>query len=196
MKILYFLPQSLAITIQRPKRTLCDSLTPLLIYRLRSVSTDNLQSSFLHFRAKALLAIVLVTSFISFSSLAEDILVNRLLAAQCAQCHGPNGAAVDNMESLTDESSKDLFEDLRDMRREDRPENIMDHQALGYTQEQIRRIADYYGFLSGKNEEGDEQKDEDENKDEDEGEDEDEDEDEDDRKDSKRKEISKQKEPN
>jgi sulfide dehydrogenase cytochrome subunit len=82
--------------------------------------------------------------------LAEDFTIDRLLAAQCAQCHGTNGESFGEMERLDDESYKDLYEDLMDMRSEDRPEGIMDHQALGYTEEQIRRIAYYYGVLSGK----------------------------------------------
>ncbi len=85
------------------------------------------------------------------AALAEDDpMVNRLLAAQCAQCHGTNGYAVGDMDGLFDESYKDLYEDLMGMRSEDRPEGIMDHQALGYTDDQIRRIALYYGMLSGK----------------------------------------------
>lgn len=84
---------------------------------------------------------------------AEDMSINRLLAAQCAQCHGTDGHAVGDMDSLHDESPKDLFEDLMDMRSEDRPENIMDHQAMGYTEDQIRRIAAYFGTVSGKSDE-------------------------------------------
>jgi cytochrome c553 len=93
---------------------------------------------------------LLGASMISAPALAEDPTINRLLASQCAQCHGSNGHAVGDMDGLDDESYKDLYEDLIDMRSEDRPEDIMDHQALGYTDDQIRRIALYYGQLSGK----------------------------------------------
>lgn len=93
---------------------------------------------------------LLGTSIISGPAFAEDATINRLLASQCAQCHGSNGHAVGDMDGLDDESYKDLYEDLMDMRFEDRPENIMDHQALGYTDDQIRRIALYYGQLAGK----------------------------------------------
>lgn len=91
-------------------------------------------------------------SFHIFPVYAEDINVNRLLASQCAQCHGTNRDAVGEMDGLDDESYKYLYEDLVDMRSEDNPESIMDHQALGYTEDQIRRIATYYGTLSGKDE--------------------------------------------
>ena len=37
-----------------------------------------------------------------------------------------------------------------DMRSEDRPENIMDHQALGCPDDQVRRIAHYFRTLSAR----------------------------------------------
>lgn len=88
-------------------------------------------------------------------ALADDATVNRLLASQCAQCHGTNGHAVGDFEDLAGEEAKDLYEDLSDMKREDRPENIMDHQALGYTDDQIRRIAAFYATLPEEDGHGD-----------------------------------------
>ena len=81
------------------------------------------------------------------SGQAEDTDVNRLLASQCAQCHGTNGYSQNDIEGIAGEDAKDMFEDLTDMKGEDQPENIMDHQALGYTDDQIRRIASYYATL-------------------------------------------------
>lgn len=78
---------------------------------------------------------------------AEDVEVNRLLASQCAQCHGTNGYSSNGIEGIAGEEAKDMFEDLADMKGEDAPENIMDHQALGYSNDQIRRIAKYYASL-------------------------------------------------
>lgn len=80
-------------------------------------------------------------------AVAQDATINRLLASQCMQCHGTDGYAERGMESIAGEEAKDLFEDLSDMKMEDRPENIMDHQALGYTDEQIWRIAIYFASL-------------------------------------------------
>ena len=98
--------------------------------------------------------LLLLSGVVAHSPLyADDMSVNRMLASQCAQCHGTDGRAVGEIDGLQDESFKDLLKDLQDMRGEDRPEDIMDHQALGYTNDQIRRIASYYGWLSGKTEE-------------------------------------------
>jgi mono/diheme cytochrome c family protein len=68
----------------------------------------------------------------------------RLLASQCAQCHGTNGAGP-GFEQI---AGKDLFNDLIDMKY--RPiEGIMDRQARGYTDAQLRLIADYLSTLPG-----------------------------------------------
>lgn len=104
----------------------------------------------MHKHLVRLLGLGLLNMTLTPGLLAEDFSVNRLLASQCAQCHGTNGESFGDIERLDDESYKDLYEDLMDMRSEDRPEGIMDHQALGYTEEQIRRIAYYYGTLAGK----------------------------------------------
>jgi sulfide dehydrogenase cytochrome subunit len=101
-----------------------------------------------HLISKAVVLLLIVTAFgTQMAVAADDMTVNRMLASQCAQCHGTNGYAVSDIDSLAGEEAKDLREDLRDMRKEDRPENIMDHQAMGYTEDQIRRIAAYYSTL-------------------------------------------------
>ena len=68
----------------------------------------------------------------------------RLLASQCAQCHGTNGAGP-GFEQI---AGKDIFNDLMDMKY--RPiEGIMDRQARGYTDEQLRLISDYLSTQPG-----------------------------------------------
>ena len=66
----------------------------------------------------------------------------RLLASQCAQCHGTNGTGP-GFEQL---AGSDLFNDLIDMKY--RPvEGIMDRQARGYTDDQLQLISDYFSTL-------------------------------------------------
>ena len=94
-------------------------------------------------------SLIFICGITPFSSVManDDMTINRLLASQCSQCHGTNGYSVGDIEPLAGESQKDLIEDLRDMRGEDKLENIMDHQAMGYTEDQIRRIAAYYSTI-------------------------------------------------
>jgi len=77
---------------------------------------------------------------------AEDMTINRLLASQCAQCHGTNGHPVKDIDSLAGED--DISSELREMSNKNNPDDIMEHQAMGYTSDQIQRIAAYYASLS------------------------------------------------
>lgn len=70
----------------------------------------------------------------------------RLLAAQCAQCHGTNGQAVSGFESISGKNPFSMFKELREMSRR-RPESIMDLQARAYTEAQLRLIANYLATL-------------------------------------------------
>ncbi|MBL8416587.1 MAG: cytochrome C [Propionivibrio sp.] len=70
----------------------------------------------------------------------------RMLASQCAQCHGTNGQGP-GFEELAGKSANDLYGDLREMKL--RPvEGIMDRQARGYTDQQLRLIADYLSTVT------------------------------------------------
>lgn len=72
----------------------------------------------------------------------------RLLAAQCAQCHGTGGSGR-GFEELAGESAQELYSELREMKYRTRIESIMDRQARGYTDQQMRAIADYLAGLPG-----------------------------------------------
>lgn len=73
--------------------------------------------------------------------------LGRLLASQCAQCHGPDGLSVSGIESLRGESAGELAEETREQQRED--DGIMHFQALGYSDEEIQLIADWFAGLPG-----------------------------------------------
>lgn len=75
---------------------------------------------------------------------ADEPRTGRLLAAQCAQCHGTNGHAVSGAESLAGWSAGALLGELLEMKRRPAGDSIMDRHARGYTDEQLRLIADYF----------------------------------------------------
>lgn len=71
----------------------------------------------------------------------------QLLASQCAQCHGTNGNGP-GFDEVAGKSASELRKDLLEMKR--RPvEGIMDRQARGYTDAQIKLIADYLAAHAG-----------------------------------------------
>jgi cytochrome c553 len=73
----------------------------------------------------------------------------RLLAAQCAQCHGTGGQSASGIDSLAGESASELYSEMLEMKYSQDTGDIMHRQARGYTEEQIRLIANYYATLSG-----------------------------------------------
>ncbi len=70
----------------------------------------------------------------------------QLLASQCAQCHGTNGAGP-GFDSIA--GKDDLYHELLEMKYRSRIEGIMDRQARGYTDYQLRLISDYLSAQSG-----------------------------------------------
>lgn len=72
----------------------------------------------------------------------------RLLAAQCAQCHGTNGNGP-GFDELAGKSANELYNELREMKRATKIEGIMDRQTRGYTDAQLRKIAEYLAAQPG-----------------------------------------------
>ena len=68
----------------------------------------------------------------------------RLLASNCFQCHGTNGRAVGDMETLAGKSAGDIYQTLLEMRAEPVGANVMHVQTRGYTDVQLRLIADFF----------------------------------------------------
>ncbi len=66
----------------------------------------------------------------------------RLLASNCFQCHGTDGRG--GFEKLAGKSSKEIYNELREMRAENKPGNIMNRHAAGYTDAQLKLIGDYF----------------------------------------------------
>jgi cytochrome c553 len=71
----------------------------------------------------------------------------RLLASQCAQCHGTNGGGP-GFDEIAGKSARELYNELREMKYRS-IEGIMDRQARGYTDAQLDLIANYLSTLPG-----------------------------------------------
>lgn len=67
----------------------------------------------------------------------------RLLASQCAQCHGTNGNSVNGWDSLAGESASELIEEMREIKAGDE-DPIMQAQAHGYSDAEIQALAAWF----------------------------------------------------
>ncbi len=83
------------------------------------------------------------------SSLDKTVLTTpsagRLLASQCAQCHGTDGISHSGIESLAGESGE-IRGNMLGMKRSTR-NRVMHLQAKGYSDAQIREISNYFSTL-------------------------------------------------
>jgi cytochrome c553 len=66
----------------------------------------------------------------------------RLLASNCFQCHGTNGAGP-GFDPLAGKSADSIYKELLEMRAKEPGNDIMKAHARGYTDEQLRQIAAY-----------------------------------------------------
>lgn len=70
----------------------------------------------------------------------------RLLASNCFQCHGTNGAG--GFDKLAGKSASELYGELKKFAsgKED-PDGIMAAHAMGFTDEQLKAIAGYFSSI-------------------------------------------------
>ena len=66
----------------------------------------------------------------------------RLLASNCFQCHGTNGAGP-GFDTIAGKSVDEIYKNLREMKSEAPGNDIMKAHARGYTDEQLRQISAY-----------------------------------------------------
>lgn len=89
------------------------------------------------------LTIALALGFAIAGSAVAAPPAGRLLASQCAQCHGSNGNGP-GFDKLAGMSAREMSNELLEMKYRVLPEGIMDRQAHGYTDAQIQLIANYF----------------------------------------------------
>ena len=76
---------------------------------------------------------------------AQTVPAGRLLASNCFQCHGTDGRGP-GFERLAGKSAGSILDELREMRAGKEGDGLMTRHAMGYTDEQLRALAQY---LSG-----------------------------------------------
>ena len=72
-----------------------------------------------------------------------NVTSGRLLASQCAQCHGTNGSSTNSWDSIAGESASELIEEMQEFKSGEEDEPIMEAQAHGYTDAEIQALASW-----------------------------------------------------
>jgi sulfide dehydrogenase cytochrome subunit len=80
----------------------------------------------------------LAASTSAFAANGDD---GRVLAAQCSQCHGTDTNSASGFNTIAGKG--DLYQRLITMKYRAVPGGIMDLEARGYSDAQLRMIADY-----------------------------------------------------
>jgi cytochrome subunit of sulfide dehydrogenase len=96
-------------------------------------------------RAFSIAAALIVGSLATTTASAAPP-AGRLLASQCAQCHGTNGGGP-GFDNISGKPANDLYGDLIEMKYSTQIESIMDRQARGYTDAQLYDLSDYLSTL-------------------------------------------------
>ena len=68
----------------------------------------------------------------------------RDIAANCASCHGTNGASQGGLPALAGQPRADLIRKMQDFKAGRTPSTIMTQLAKGYSDEQIELAASYF----------------------------------------------------
>ena len=76
--------------------------------------------------------------------IAQDASHGRLLAANCANCHGTDGRSQGGMPALNAQPKAKLLEALQEFKAGKRPATIMHQLAKGYTDAELDALATYF----------------------------------------------------
>lgn len=88
-------------------------------------------------------AVIMPAQHVDAASSGTTPPAGRLWASNCFQCHGTNGQSG-GFDQLAGDSATDLYNKLKDQQTKN---TIMGSHARGYTDLQLRAIADYFASV-------------------------------------------------
>ncbi|NWG86055.1 MAG: c-type cytochrome [Hydrogenophilaceae bacterium] len=71
----------------------------------------------------------------------------RTMAANCAYCHGPEGKSRGAIPSLAGLEKGYFVQQMKDFQSGTRPSVVMQKHALGYTDEEIEKLAAWFAAV-------------------------------------------------
>ena len=100
--------------------------------------------STMNFRRLAWTAIALGALGLAPNAFADGVSRGALLASMCNTCHGTEGAGAKPMPGIAGETVADFVDIMQAFASGDEPTSIMDRHAQGYTEDDIRAMAEYF----------------------------------------------------
>jgi cytochrome c553 len=89
-------------------------------------------------------AVFVVALGLSAGSMAQDATHIRLLASNCANCHGTDGKSQGGMPALSGQLKAKLLLDLQEFKAGKRPATIMHQISKGYTDAELDALAGFF----------------------------------------------------
>jgi cytochrome c553 len=78
----------------------------------------------------------------SLTASAQTIPAGRLLASNCFQCHGTNGAGP-GFDKLAGKSASEIYKEMIEFRSGKEGNGLMTKHSMGYTDAQLRQLAQW-----------------------------------------------------
>jgi cytochrome subunit of sulfide dehydrogenase len=94
------------------------------------------------FKSLCWVGFVLSTTHAAWAQTTTTPPAGRLLASNCFQCHGTNGKGP-GFDIIAGKSASELYNELKDFQTSTEDKGIMGSHAKGYTDEQLKQIAQW-----------------------------------------------------
>jgi len=82
---------------------------------------------------------------IPITSTADELSRGAMLSISCAGCHGTDGNSPGAIPAISSKKADFIEQSLKDFRDGKRESTVMGRHAKGYTDEEIKLIAEYFG---------------------------------------------------
>ena len=95
---------------------------------------------------KIISVISALTLLFNIASLANAVEISQgaMLGNSCAACHGTGGKSPGDIPSINGKSAEFISRALTEFRDGSRPSTVMGRHATGYSDEEIRQIAEFF----------------------------------------------------
>lgn len=75
---------------------------------------------------------------------AEELSHGALLASMCITCHGTDGKGSNPVPGISGAEVEDFVDLMKAFASGEQPTSIMDRHAQGYTETELRQLAEYF----------------------------------------------------